>query len=280
MGWITLVVFIGLVAYFALQRRGVNKTSTATRPMSNPPRSSSTSGSGVATASRVLSENMAYLKDQWAAAEKERDSGTTSTFPHWFFDAPTERQLERIKTDGLHVGGPGLTKGAASDLIGLALPVEDGDAEVLKFFKVPLKGLNQTRARYEVKRLPADAQNASAWNERPADPLQKECLKFFGIPAPRGLTCVQAAQIIDDHRTKLDEGSSKQADEWDSFESIVDQLSDKDTRDDFELKKPTLSAIRLAVDALLAEGKSMDDLDTGIELVAEKLIEMKPELAK
>jgi len=174
----------------------------------------------------------------------------------------------------------GLSKGKASDLIGLSEPVEEGHEAILKFFKVPLRGMNQSRGRYEAGKLLADTKNAEAWNLRLAEPLQKEFLRFFNTKVPKELTCVEASRLISEHRVKLGDEDSAKLDEWDSFESIVKELADKETLDDYELKKPSLSVLRAAIDALRKEGNSMDDLAGDLDMVALKLIELKPELEK
>jgi hypothetical protein len=182
--------------------------------------------------------------------------------------------------DGISVSGIGLTKGKASDLIGLLEPVEEKQEAILRFFKVPLRGMNQSRAIYEVSKLFADTKNVEAWKQRPAEPLQKEFLRFFDMKCPKGLTCVEAERLINDCRVNLSKEHSPKLDEWSSFESIVTDLEDKETRDDYDLNKPGLSVLRAAIDALRKEGNSMDDLAGDIDMVAQKLIELKPELEK
>ena len=178
------------------------------------------------------------------------------------------------------MSGVGLTKGKASDLIGLLEPIEEGHEAIFKFFKVPLGSMNQSRGQYEAGKLLADAKNAEAWNLRPAEPLQKEFLRFFDLKIPKELTCVEAKRLISEHRAKLEDEDSAKLDDWDLFESIVTDLAEKETRDDYDIKKPSLSVLRAAIDALRKEGNSMDDLAGDLDMVAQKLIELKPELEK
>ncbi len=109
------------------------------------------------------------------------------------------------------------------------------------------------------------------------DAMQKECLRFFGLAVPRGVTFENAEKLIEGHRAALDDTDSKRADEWDAFELVVGNLSDRENRADYGIKKPTLAAIRQAFDALLADGTAAEDIDD--QLVVEKLLELKPELA-
>lgn len=279
MEWLGIIAVV-LVVYFFLQsgKKGKTSGSNAGRSSgSTPPASPKGSARN-----RVLDDNIDWLRARWADADRARAADALANFPKWYFDPVTERQLERMQKDGISVSGSGLTKGRASDLIGLLEPVEEQHEAILKFFKVPLRRMNKSRAIYEVSKLFADAKNAEAWKLRPADPLQKEFLKFFDINVAKNLTCVDAEQIVTKHRVKLLTERSPKLDEWNSFESIVTDLSDKETRDDYELNinKPSLSVLRAAIDALRKEGNSMDDLAADLETVAQKLVELKPDLKK
>lgn len=230
--------------------------------------------------SSILNSNIDWLRSRWSDADRESASGNISNFPKWYFDQVTERQLARLKNEGLLVSDVQLTKGKASDLIGLTEPLDEEHESILKFFKVPIRGMNQSRGLYEVGKLLADHKNLDAWNLRPAEPLQKEFFRFFGIKMPKDLTYVDAEKMMDEHREKLSEEAPQKLEEWESFESIIMDFEDKEVRDDWNVKKPSLSMLRIAIDELRKEGNSMEDLASDLSMVAEKLIEMKPELEK
>ena len=277
MGWIVFAVVVGVLVYISMQKGSKGKPTN-----SNPQRSPHTSDhtERLSTAGHALNQDMAYLQVKWSIADQERSEGLPSTFPSWFFEAVTDRQLKRIAEDGVNLSGITLTKGRASDVIGLLEPLEDHHAEMLKFFKVSAKGMNQTKGRYETQRLLADAANLSAWNERPASAMQKEFFKFHGLPVPKALTSPAAKTISDEHLKSLLDNDTGNLSDWEYFESIVEQLADKDTREDYNLKKPSMPAIRAAIDALRASGKSMEELDADLELIADKLIETSPDLQR
>lgn len=278
MDWLWIIALV-LVVYFFL--RGGKKTKSsggnAGRSTGSTPASPKES-----VRTRILDDNIDWLRARWADADRARAAGTMANFPKWYFDPVTERQLERMQKDGISVSGSGLTKGKASDLIGLLEPVEEQHKAILKFFKVPLRGMNRSRAIYEVSKLFADAKNAEAWKLRPAEPLQKEYLRFFDLKAPKEITCVDAERIINEQRVNLLKEHSPKLDEWNSFESIVTDLSDKEARDDYDLNisKPSLSVLIAAIDALRKEGNSMADLAADLDMVAQKLVELKPDLKK
>lgn len=166
-----------------------------------------------------------------------------------------------------------LPKGEAS----VAVFNEESDKEVLRFFKVPTKGLNHATARAEAAKLQTNPEKAAAWDHRPADSIQKEFYRFFGVKVPRGLTHIAADDYIGKHQQALD---SQQLDDWDSYESILDELMDKDTRDSYDIKKPSVATIRAAIEALRQSGMSLSDLEGDLEVVTQKLIELQPELEK
>lgn len=275
MGYFVFAIVAAVVMYYMFIRKEKEPAGRNTNRGQITKATLSKAG-GIGGPNGSIQDQIAYLKAQWAIAEKEKDSGAVSTFPKWFFDPVTERQLERLKSDGTTVSSGSLNKGAASDLIGLREPVEEGDAEMLKFFKIPLKGMNQAIARYEVKRLLSDVENEATWKARPAEPMQKEYLKFFGLSVPKGLTAMEAHLLMATHRAETENLDEKKTAEWESFESIVNDLQDRETREDYDIKKPSLAAIKEAMAALRAEGEDAADL----QLVVDQLIEMKPELGR
>lgn len=275
MGYLVFAVVAAVVAYYLFIRKD-KEPSERSSTGGQIPQQAPAKAKEIGGPTSSVQGQIDYLNAQWTAAKKERDSGAVSTFPKWFFDPVTERQLARLKSDGTAVSGGSLTKGAASDLISLREPLDDDDAEILRFFKVPLKGMNQAIGRYEVKRLLSNAENEAAWKARPAEPMQKEYLKFFGFAVPRGLTTAEAYQLMAAHRKTPSAQDEKKNAEWQSFESIVTELEDREARQDYGIKKPSLSAIKEAMAALRAKGEDADDTLA----VVDQLIEMKPELAR
>lgn len=143
-----------------------------------------------------------------------------------------------------------------------------------QFFKISLKGLNQTQARHQISLLFQDADNKLKWDNRPASAIEKEFYRLYGKPVPKNLTHLQA--LKDQNEAEL---SEEEDDEWDYFCSVWEELCDRETREDYELKKPSLAKYRAAWNAVKQEAESTDELsDPG--LIAEKLIELYPELQR
>src|SRR5690606_18078356 len=152
-----------------------------------------------------------------------RQTGAKSDLlPSWWFDEVTERQLDRLRRMG--ISAKPMTKGQASDLIGLMEEPDDYALEVLRFFKVPTRGMNQTRAGAEVARIFRDPESRERWKNREATAEQKECLRFFRKKVPKGLTHEEAAKLI----AELGEQHPELAEDWYNFQSIIAEFNDKD----------------------------------------------------
>jgi hypothetical protein len=230
-------------------------------------------------AARILQENEAWLKARWANAKREKADGTLKTVREWFFDEATPRQIERLENEGLIVKPEELTKGEASDLIGLFEPIEDESEEILRFFKVPLRGMNQSRARHEIGQIFSDPANVTRWEDRPASPMEKEFYRFVGEKPQKNLTHKEAVAFRSEYLTNHPDGE-RLGDEWDLFESIWDDLDDQDFREDYDIKKVSLSLHREAVSQLREAGATMDELIDDMDIVVNKILELKPDLRR
>lgn len=232
---------------------------------------------------RLLTDHLPWLEQRWQEAEQSRGSGGPSVVPNWFYDGLTDRQQKRLtelEVDRVS-GRSQLTKGQASDVIGLFAEAEEHDIELLRFFKAPTKGLNQTTARYEAAKLRFDAEKMKVWEQRTSNPMQKECLRFLGVkPAASNMTHAEAERLISARQEELADTNQQLLDDWDLFESLVEELDDPDNREDYELKKPPLSAIRAAVESLRQEGHTMAELEDDLQLLADRILQLKPELRR
>ncbi|QWV11803.1 hypothetical protein [Marinobacter adhaerens] len=194
--------------------------------------------------------------------------------PPWYHDPITEHQLNRLKEDGTKLPGRPLSKGQASDLIGLGEEVDPGQFEILKFFKVtglPLK--HGSLAAIEIDRLLSDPEKASKWINRPATPLQKEYYRYFNIPVPKGLTASEAEE-----KMGSDDLTDDQSDEWFAYSELIEELQDKDFREDYDLKKPSLPIIRQAIKQHLDQGTKLDALSA--DDLVDTILSIKPDLEK
>jgi hypothetical protein len=214
-----------------------------------------------------------WIASRWRAAESAHAAGDYSTFPEWHFEPASERQLARLEREGLR--GVTLTKGQASDLIGLSEPPDEADAEVLKFFGVPAAS-NQTMARAQARELLALKGNYERWQARPATSEQKAEIRFLGGKVPKALIATEAQRALHDLR----DANPAKVDELDNLKAIFDEFNDADFREVVGIKKPSRAAIQEAIDALVADGQTLENLALETDAIADKLLELHPELER
>jgi len=269
----TLVVIILLIIIYL-----VIKSSSRAGTTSKPANTSRKSASPKNTATKQTSEN--WLKDRWELAQKQKLSGGDGIFPEWYFDTATEPQLKKLDELELSFNSKKITKGQASDLIGMQEPAEEESLKILKFFKISTRGIRQTQARHEIALLFKDEEKVQAWEARPPSALQKEFFKFFGIKLAKGTTQNQAEKIIRKNESEMADEDNPRLEEWEAYEQIIDEFSDSDFREDYEIKKPSFTLIRKAMEELQKDGKTYQDISEDLDILVEKLIELKPELQR
>lgn len=207
-------------------------------------------------------------------------SPTRDTDVKWRTDLATERQIARLQeimAEGGHRIPKGLTKGQASDAIGMFEEPEEEELEQLRFFKVPDVGsLSQTEARWALQSVFETPGNAEKWASRPATAAQKDQIKFFSGTVAKGLIAKDAAQQISD----LEEANPELYDRWDNLRSAYDELVEREAREDFDIKKFTWAQFHSVVTSLEKEGLTPDSIATEDERVYEALIAAFPGLAK
>jgi hypothetical protein len=99
-----------------------------------------------AAGQKVLDDNIDWLRNRWDRLQKERDSGLLRTVGSWYFDDPTDKQHSLIKRIGLNLSTEMMTRGQASDIIGLYEPAKEQKIALLNKHKIPLDGMNQTKS--------------------------------------------------------------------------------------------------------------------------------------
>ncbi len=210
-----------------------------------------------------------FLYEHW----KEVEAGNVSA-PRWYNDPVTEAQLKRLAEDEIKLPGRVITKGQASDLIGLAEDPKPSELEILKFFKItglPIK--HRSIAVIEIERLMSDQDKADQWKNRPATIMQKEYFRYFGIKVPKGLTAAEAEDTM-----AANELTDEQNDEWFSYSEILEELQDKEFRESYDLKKPSVAIIRQSIEQHITQGDKITDLSA--DDLVDTLLEIKPDLEK
>ncbi len=265
---LTLVIIVigAVVAYAFLKSAGGSKS----RPAGEPTRA-------VPTTERFPA--LQYLAGAWTERERARDAGALCE-PTWWWDEPTDSQRKRLADDlenhGVQISGfSPATKGSYSDLIGWFADPDPDEEEVLRFFKVPMRGMNQTKARYELRRVLADPANQAKWENRPPTAEQKEFAQWFRMDLPKGTTSTTAAKLITARENELARAKDPRYDDWRAYQTIVLDLNDPDERESYEIRKPSRAAVRKALDSLLAEGHTYDEIGDDLDLIAARLPQAK-----
>ena len=267
-------VFIALLALFALALIFFRNAKPSNSPHAGESSAGRPRASGRGSSEqKTFDANISWLTERWTQALAKRTANEQQVVPDWFFDPVTERQVEYLRRLSVDLRGHALTKGQASDVIGLFHPIDDGDEDVLKFFKLSMADMNQTKGREAAAQLLNDPIRNQAWHARPATPIQREYYRFMSLPHPKELTYEQAETTM----RKLNQDQEKRIEEWDAFESGWLDLSDADTRAEYDIKKPSLAKYRNAWDELRPESivsENLPDLDA----ITEKLKTLYPGL--
>lgn len=115
---------------------------------------------------------------------------------------------------------------------------------------------------------------------QPASASQKNYYKYFGMPVPKGLTSGESEKTIDEHRNKLRAEDPSKLEEYDAYESIIDEFDDSDFRETYDVKKVSKTILNDALNQLKQEGKTLSYLSDNIQEVVDKVIHLKPELER
>ncbi len=96
---------------------------------------------------KIIDGNIDLLQKRWERIKEEYNSGTLKTVSKWYFDYATYSQISRLKELGINLDTLNLTKGMASDIIGLFEPPEKKNAAILKNQSITPSQMNKTKAR-------------------------------------------------------------------------------------------------------------------------------------
>lgn len=222
----------------------------------------------------ALEADREILNARKKAAEKQAQTGEDLGFPAWFYEEPSEAQLKRLKEDGVPRSMlKKLTKGGASDLIGIMCGPEDENLEALRFFKAWDPSLSQTAVRERLRVIFLSEENSERWRTRPPTTTMKAFAAAYELKLPTKANIETASKAIDEF---IGEDEIK-SDALDCIDSIIDELDDADIRrDDLEIRKPTQRSIVQAFKDIGRE--EIEAGDVTVDVVAEALLERNPAL--
>jgi len=122
--------------------------------------------------------------------------------------------------------------------------------------------------------------NAEALRNRPAGVSQTEFAKFFEVKLPPKCTRATADEVLNALREELRESDPAKLEEWQSYKRIVEEMSDTDTLYTYDLKKPGKKVLQQALDSLRVDGNSYSEIEEDLDLLVDRLMEIKPELER
>lgn len=207
-------------------------------------------------------------------------SETLDLGQEWRFENASEKQIRYLTdlAEDEHVSIPkSLTKGQASDDIGVFHEPEETEVAQLKFFKVPNpRGLSETEARVKLHELLSDPANLEQWQNRPASSEQKDQIRFFGGRVPGALTHTDAQEIIE----KLVKSNEKLAERWDDLRMAYEDAVDPYSRELYNIKKFSWKQFCDVVELMERSGKELSEITSDEEKIFEALRQKNPALER
>ena len=116
--------------------------------------------------------------------------------------------------------------------------------------------------------------------EEPMNKDQKDFLKFFDQPIPRGLNVGQANALIEEFTAKMNAEQPGKIDEYDAYEEIMWAVNDKEEREQYDLKKPPMAVVKQALEVLRGQGVTYVQINDDFQLLADEIFKIRPDLEK
>lgn len=215
-------------------------------------------------------QDLDWLNARWEAAEEARERGDFSYFNPWFFKPATTEQLNWLKEQGASLLGEP-TSGQASDAIGLFDEAERADLEVLRFFKKAKPRVSKTQTKELVRQLFSDPTNTALWESRPPEGIVKLFFSVYNIKLPKEMTHILAKMKADDLTSENDQ----MGDVWSALDEVLDEMEDPQSREDYSIKRPSITQLASAAKSLLKEGEEIE-----MSSMVDRLIELYPSLER
>lgn len=121
-------------------------------------------------------------------------------------------------------------------------------------------------------------------NSKPATFESRTFIRLCGRPVKRGLTTAEGNRIVNQIREDLTRENPAKLAEIDgllrTIDSLIDDLSDTDNADIYDMKKAPPSLVVSTVLELLSDGVSATQVADDFELVANAILKRKPSLSK
>lgn len=199
----------------------------------------------------TLRSNATFLEHLWANELKNNEN----SLPSWRSDQVTTNQLHRLRDDGYKVlRSKEITKGMASDVIGLLKTPSGEDSNILFFFGISNKNISETHARAKIAEIFSDPKNRERWESGPANDFECHIYKMITPNAPERISSKDAQDFICEHLSDLPERISEhylQMNDWWLM------INEEEERQKIGIRKPTLQDFtNSAIEAIEESRKS------------------------
>ncbi|WP_432472358.1 hypothetical protein [Amphritea sp. HPY] len=217
-----------------------------------------------------------WLREHWLKIDNLGEEAIRLGYiPNWYLDEPSDKQLAHLRRKGVSVDKH-LTKGKASDLIGLLILPTADELEKLRFFKSDNGVETQTQARIILQDLFKDTTNVEKWDNRPASLMDKEFCRFFKIQAPKKISHKDSLKFQKEYISEADDCL---VEDWKNYCYMFEDLIEPEFRDSYDLKEVELSVFRKAVKQVGKE-EDIDISEMDIDDVIWTILELRPDLQK
>lgn len=277
-----VVAAVLILMFFVVRRRGrpatqepTEEPAKAARVQNEPPKPAAPAADTARPAAPTLGSSTNFTE----LVKRILSRPTADLGAEWRMEPATDRQLAYLRDFSKEGDIPvprQVTKGQASDCIGLFKDPTDEEVEMLTFFKLREPALpTQTHYRWALAPLLADPQRVEEWEARPANTRLKDEIRFLGGTVPQGTTQRDAVSL----RDKLAEENPEQAAKLEDLSRGYEEAVDLETRVEERTSRFTWAQYRKAVNSLLEDEEWEDVVDVlGDGLVHDYLKELYPRL--
>jgi hypothetical protein len=225
-------------------------------------------------AANVYAEHQGTLEERWRMAGITAHSKRELILPTWYYDDAESWQAERIRGERIPIDIEALTRGQASDVIGLLHPPGEDDAETLRRLNEPVAGMNRTAARQHAAKLLGIDVHRQRWNAQPPTPLHRAYFVLRGEPCPADTAgdaerAIAAAQELDPGQVR----------EWGFFLQLYDDLQLREH--EFGIGPVGAELLARALRDLRTERqRTLAQLARDLDMVIDRLLELEPALQR
>ncbi|MCU7916946.1 MAG: hypothetical protein KZQ95_01135 [Candidatus Thiodiazotropha sp. (ex Epidulcina cf. delphinae)] len=171
----------------------------------------------------------------------------------------TESMLRALEKKGVRLDRP-LTRGQAMNVLGLHLPPDGRQVDILKHFNIPYSfGMNRTLANSLIQEIFHNPDNVKEWSNRPPTTRVRQGLLFMGGQLVNGVTQVEAqARLV-----HLGMEDPYRYHEWKQIDRLFLETNSPDIRAKYGARKITWKRFFEIYEALKSDGLQSQEMNGG-----------------